>query len=395
MITAISLVALAGALVLAVPAILFYAEVLLALKSNAARVDASPRGAATAAILVPAHNESQNLVPTLQDIRAQLEDGDRVVVVADNCTDDTADVARACQAEVIVRDCPDKRGKSYALDWGVRHLGDARPDVVIIVDADCRLSPQALPGLKQACLASHRPVQALYLMEADPASASDHAVSRFAWLVKNLVRPLGLRAAGLPCQLMGTGMALPAKLLDQVDLATGHLTEDVCLGLACARAGRPPLFLPDAVVHSTFAKTDDATRSQRRRWEHGHLQLILSEAIPSMVRGMQEKNLPLVALALDLLVPPVTLLGFLLVISFMFGFGTWLLGGAAVPVIVSSVSVLAFGLGLATAWIVFGRRVLPFRKLLLLPWYALEKVALYSGLFSKGFETRWVRTERK
>jgi len=130
----------------------FYVEVLLAVKSNDAHAGDPGAAAGTAAVLVPAHNESQNLVPTLLDIRAQLGEGDRLVVVADNCTDDTAEVARACQAEVIVRNCPEKRGKSYALDWGVRNLGEVRPDTVIIVDADCRLGP---PGAAETQTGVH------------------------------------------------------------------------------------------------------------------------------------------------------------------------------------------------------------------------------------------------
>src|SRR5262245_33473073 len=91
------------------------------------------------AVLVPAHNESAGLLPTLTDVQSQLRSGDRLLVVADNCTDDTAAVAAAGNAEVTERHDPDLCGKGYALQWGIRHLGFDPPEIVIIVDADCRL----------------------------------------------------------------------------------------------------------------------------------------------------------------------------------------------------------------------------------------------------------------
>jgi cellulose synthase/poly-beta-1,6-N-acetylglucosamine synthase-like glycosyltransferase len=87
-------------------------------------------------VLVPAHNESSGLLPTLANIQNQLLPNDRLLVVADNCSDDTAAVAKAGGAEVVERNDPTKRGKGYALDWGVQHLSSAPPEIIIVVDAD-------------------------------------------------------------------------------------------------------------------------------------------------------------------------------------------------------------------------------------------------------------------
>jgi cellulose synthase/poly-beta-1,6-N-acetylglucosamine synthase-like glycosyltransferase len=91
-------------------------------------------------VLVPAHNESRGLLPTLANIQSQFQPGDLLLVVADNCTDDTATLARTVGAEVVERNDPAKRGKGYALDCGVRHLNSKPPGIIIIVDADCRLT---------------------------------------------------------------------------------------------------------------------------------------------------------------------------------------------------------------------------------------------------------------
>ena len=97
-----------------------------------------------------------------------------------------------------------------------------------------------------------RPVQALNIMTAPLGSSVSYQISAFAWRMKNWVRPLGLKALGLPCQLMGTGMAFPWDVICTADLASGHIVEDLKLGLELTAGGWPPLFCPSAVVSSAF-----------------------------------------------------------------------------------------------------------------------------------------------
>jgi len=145
------------------------------------------------AVIVPAHNESSGLVPTLQDIKAQLGAGDRLVVVADNCSDDTAAVAAASGAEVIVRNESEKIGKGFAMGWGITHLSQDPPDFVLFVDADCRLEAGLIEGLKRTCHQVQRPVQALFMMRSAENSPVNHSFAEFAWILRNWIRPLGLR----------------------------------------------------------------------------------------------------------------------------------------------------------------------------------------------------------
>src|SRR5947207_15860225 len=74
-------------------------------------------------VLIPAHHEGAGILPTLRDVQAQLGPNDRILLIADNCTDDTAAIVHAAGVEVIVRADPARRGKGYALEFGVRHLG--------------------------------------------------------------------------------------------------------------------------------------------------------------------------------------------------------------------------------------------------------------------------------
>lgn len=245
----------------AIPVVLFCIEVLAAVtlpqRKLSLPTNSRPR---RVAIVMPAHNESGGMIDTLEDIKAQLQPDDRLLVVADNCTDDTAAVAIGAGAEVVERQDLTKIGKGYALERGIRHLSADPPTVVIVIDADCRLANDTVSRLATTCAATNRPVQALNLMIAPDQSPIDYRVAMFAFRVKNWVRPLGLRAFYLPCQLMGTGMAFPWKLIISADLATGAAVEDLKLGLDLARAGHPPLFCPAAAVNSQFPSSTKGAR---------------------------------------------------------------------------------------------------------------------------------------
>ena len=145
----------------------------------------------TVAVLVPAHNEQEVIESTLRTLLPQLQAGDRLLVVADNCTDDTAHLARAAGAEVVERSHASDRGKGFALDFGVRYLSRNPPEVLVIVDADCRVESGSLQRLANLAITQGRPVQALDLMLPNAAASLKQRLAAWAWRVKNWARPLG------------------------------------------------------------------------------------------------------------------------------------------------------------------------------------------------------------
>ncbi len=382
---------------LAIPVTVFCLEIIAAItlsnRKLAVRADHSSRR--RVAVLVPAHNESTGLQPTLADINSQLLPGDRLLVVADNCTDDTAIVATAGRAEVIERHDATRYGKGYALDFGIRHLGSNPPDVVIIIDADCRLAPDTIDELTKVCAATCRPVQALYLMTRPAGSQINHQVAEFAWRVKNWLRPLGLNALGMPCQLMGTGMAIPWDTVRLSDLANAWIVEDLKLGLDLAVAGHPPLFCPSARVTSQFASSVAGATVQRSRWEQGHIYTILT-AVPRLVaRAIAQRNWALLALTLDLAVPPLSLLVLLVVGMFLVTLLAALLRFSSLAAIIATVSLLALLLAIILAWLNCGRDVLPMRAILLVAQYVFRKIGFYCHILFSRMNAKWIRTDRK
>jgi cellulose synthase/poly-beta-1,6-N-acetylglucosamine synthase-like glycosyltransferase len=357
------------AVLLLVPVSMLLAQVLAALPERRARV--LPEGRRPSlAVLVPAHNEAGGIERTLHSIVPQLAAGDRLLVVADNCSDDTAAVAARAGAEVVERNDRERRGKPYALDFGIRHLERDPPEAVLIVDADCVLEAQAIERLSRLCLETGRPVQALYLMRGPRAQLAE-----LAWRIKNQVRALGSERLGWPCLLTGSGMVFPWHVIRRAQLASGELAEDLKLTVELVRAGACPLFCPEARVTSEFA-SGAGLRAQRTRWEHGHLAVLLREVPFLLLEALARRDARLAALALDLAVPPLVLLALAaLALSPV----------RALPAVLLGVAVLA-------AWARHARDI-PLASLARAPLYALEKLPLYSRFVLKR-QVEWVRTRR-
>lgn len=380
------------ALVVLVPASVLFIQVLMALFPEGSTLPEQavrPR----LAILMPAYNESLMIADTLATILPQLVAGDRLLVVADNCSDDTAAIARASGAEVIERSNLDHRGKGYALDFGVRHLESGPPEVAIVIDADCRVGAGAIDRLARECGKTARPVQALYLMLAPPDAGLKMRIAEFAWLVRNQVRPLGFHRLGLPCQLDGTGMAFPWSQLSNAALASGHIVEDLKLGIDLARAGTPARFCPQALVTSVFPTTTEGVATQRTRWEHGHLGMILGEAPRLLLEAVRSFDGRLLALALDLCVPPLALL--LMLVLAVSGCGALLLvaTGLALPLWLAGTALVFLAVSILLAWAGFGQAVISLASLAYAPFYALWKIPVYL-MFMVKRQGEWVRSRR-
>ncbi|MGB8330246.1 MAG: glycosyltransferase family 2 protein [Polyangiales bacterium] len=390
--TVLAIVVAVVASLLLIPAAIFFAECVasLFLRSDAGAV--RPEGVSVV-VLIPAHDEKAGIGQTVAGLRTQLAPDDRVLVVADNCSDDTAALARAAGADVIERFDPQRRGKGYALAFGIDHLGSHPPDLVIIVDADCKLTPGSIDALVERAIRTQRPVQADYVSR--PAERSVMSmISALAMLVRNRVRPRGLRALGQPCQLMGTGMAFSWKAIRVAPELGANIVEDMAMGIELALLGYEPLFCAGAGVRSELPGARSAAIQQRRRWEHGHIATLLEHGPRLIGEGLRRRQLGLVVLGADLMVPPLSfLVGLLLAVSAIAG-SLLALGGPSYPLQIVGVALGFVTLGVAVGWARYGRETIPFRYLLLVPLYVLWKVPLYLSFLFGRRERAWRRTER-
>lgn len=390
------LVTLVIAVLLALPALLLLGQVLLALLPDR-RVPEHPRPNRIA-VLIPAHNEGRGVRPTLMQALSQLEPQDRVLVVADNCSDDTAEQAREFEVTVVERSHATDRGKGFALDFGVRHLeqlaaleGHA-PDVVVVLDADCELGPRMLPRIASVAHATGRPVQATYLMTA-PNNGLKARIAEFAMRVKNLVRPRGMHQLGLPCGLYGTGMAFPWPVMVQAPLASGHLAEDMQLGVRLAQLGAPPLLCEDAFVGSVFANSAEGEASQRTRWEHGHLAMMVGEGPGLLWRSMRiGKGAQFLQVA-DMLVPPLALLAMVMTAWTVLTAVLALALGWIAPFAIAAAAMAMLAAAIVIAQQRWGSDLLSLGELARAPFILLSKIPLYLRFVVKR-QVDWVRTKR-
>ncbi|MFN0018112.1 MAG: glycosyltransferase family 2 protein [Pirellulaceae bacterium] len=392
MLLALNLFLLCGAAAICFPIWMFCLEVLLSFLPHRRHTVAITGEQGPLAVLIPAHNEALVLAGTLQTLIPTLPPNTRVLVVADNCTDGTADIARQHGAEAIERTSHDERGKGYALKFGLAHIAQDPPAAVVFLDADCQVAPDAVRLLGQAALSTGRPIQGLYLCDSDEIGGPIQAVSGLAFRFKNLIRMTGLARLADICYLTGAGMALPWPLIDKARL-DGNVVEDMQWGIDLAMAGHPPLFLPEAYVNSPLPQTQKAASTQRTRWEHGHLSTLLSQVPRLLLLAARHRRWNLLCLAGDLAIPPLSLLVasycVMLLITSAAAFATSQLA----PALFLLASAPFFFLAIAAGWFVHCRCVIPLGTLLVAPLYILRKLPIY-GRFLWKRQLTWVRTER-
>jgi 1,2-diacylglycerol 3-beta-glucosyltransferase len=287
------------------------------------------------AVLIPAHNESQLIARCVRSLRAQSYPDDlcKIVVVADNCTDDTAKVAAAAGADLVMtRDAPTARGKGQALRWALDRIlsWESAPGAVVIVDADAIPAPNLVANLVRRSQAGAGAVQGMYLLsDADARGAS---LGTIAFMLVNRVRPAGLTVLRLPgIHLNGNGMLLSREVLERNPWTAFTSTEDLEYSLTLRIAGENIVFASDAVLLAPPAPNDDAAAAQRLRWHGGRIHLARVWTVRLTARAIAERRPSLVAVALGLAVPPLGLL-------------------AAALLIGSAVAILLIVTGVASVW---------------------------------------------
>lgn len=368
----------------------FSAEVLFGLRrlsrpaASSAEVDV--------AVVIPAHNEALMIADTVMALRSQVQPTTRIIVVADNCTDETADLARTAGATVVERSDLSQRGKGYALAYARDFLASAPPAAVFVLDADCKVSAGSVEAMASHAAAIGEPVQSINLLTAPVGASPMVLVSNFAMIIKNLVRARGLYRFGGGITLFGTGMAFPWRIFEQAQLATSDAVEDLKLALVLAQQGTKVHLWEDLRVASAAAGVDDSL-DQRRRWEHGFLANASRYGAPSMVAGIARGSRHLAFLGTHLLVPPLALLflvsGVALIPAVL---AAVFLGDSGPAVLLAATLTLAVTVT-AIAWYREGRATISLLALARAPLYVLWKIPLYLGFFSSR-QTEWNRTRR-
>jgi len=224
-------------------------------------------------------------------------------------------------------------------------------------------------------------------MEAERDGALAERVSGLAVRVKNDLRVRGLAGVGGAVSLLGSNFALPWAACLAVPAPEGELAEDAVWGWRLADRGFPPLYTARAACAGSLARGAEATRIQRARWERGTLlgawRVLPSVALRALLRG----RLRTLCLALDGLVPPLSLLCFACIACALLGLAL----GA--PWVWTSSPLSLLLVALFIAWARVGRDLIAPHEVLALPLHAAIRVLRLPATLLSGRE--WKRTPRE
>lgn len=263
-------------------------------------------------VLIPAHDEQELIARCLFSLTEQTYPAARleVVVVADNSTDGTADIATAFDARVLVRHDTDHVGKGHALRWAIdRLLSDGSDfDAVVIVDADSVCDRRMIEALVEEMTDGAPAVQAEYLALDEPGQSTGATLRSLGFLLFHRVRFRGRAALGLPCHLVGNGMLFTRRLLQERPWSAFTGAEDLEYSVDLRLAGVGVRFAGAAGVKAPLAGTTDAADTQRARWEGGRWHVVRTR-LPLLGRSFVfRRRLDLLDELVELAVPPLGLL---------------------------------------------------------------------------------------
>lgn len=324
--------------------------VLLAFASFGRRsVEAAPPRSRIA-VLVPAHDEAVLVGRCVSSLREQSYPSDlyEIVVIADNCTDDTAARAAAAGATVLVRTAPDARGKGPALRWAMDRLLQSNPDLdaLAVVDADSVADPGLLGALVARLELGAPVVQAEYLGRDEDQSIRSE-LRAAAFLLFHRVRFGGRAVLGLPCHLVGNGMLFSRAVLADHPWDAFTSAEDLEYSVDLRLAGVRPVYAGEARLAAPVVGRGRAAQVQRLRWEGGRFHVVRTRLPLLLAAVFVHRRWSLVDAAVDLAVPPLgllaagsllgALLGVLLLaagVADWWAVVPWLVAVAAVPTFV-------------------------------------------------------------
>ena len=343
------------------------------------------------AVVIPAHDEEAWLGEALTSLAALDYPHEQVetVVIAHNCTDDTAQIAAGAGATVWEH--RGERGKGAALAWGLARVVAERPhvDAVVVVDADCSVAANLLSAVEARLSAGAVAVQTAYEV-ANPDASPTAALRWASFALINRVRPQGKATLGLSAGLLGTGMAFRRELLAAQPWTARSLVEDQEYHLQLVSAGARVAFAPETWVRSSMPTSLRRSQSQQLRWDAGRGALIRRWSPRLLGAGVRRRDPARLHAALEPLVPPQSVLFAANAASAALALrGSRRVRWAGAANLAGQAGFVAGGLALAraprAAW----------RALAFAPALASWKLVLLTRLWFGGAPRDWVRTDRE
>jgi cellulose synthase/poly-beta-1,6-N-acetylglucosamine synthase-like glycosyltransferase len=364
--------------------------------------DAAPTAPAglTLTVIVPAHNEEKSIAQCVRSLLAssQAAAGVRITVIAHNCADRTAEVAREAGAQALVLNEP-VGGKGVALDFAMRAAISAGAAAVLVVDADSLVEPNLIPCVLASFAAGAQAIQCRYEV-ANPELNHRTRLAALAFRGINVLRPLGRSRLGLSCGIFGNGFGLSAATIARVPYIANSIVEDLEYHLHLIRAGIRVEFLNQTRVIGEMPQAAAAAATQRARWEGGRILMRRRWSWPLLAEVAQGR-LKLLEPLLDLLALPLAAVALRLVCGLIVACAAdivtpaaWRVAGPIVwPAIAAGFLTLVLYVGVAARLGPDPGQTL--LALASLPGYLLWKIALIPRTrLAARANAAWIRTAR-
>lgn len=260
----------------------------------------------TFAMVVCAHNEAAVIAPLVDNLRKLNYNSDLydIFVVADNCNDDTAEVARKAGAIVHERFHDTKKGKGYAMDWMFDRLFkmERHYDAVCVFDADNLVHPNFLKEMNSRLCNGEKLIQG-YLDSKNPTDTWVSGVFSISFWIVNHVWHLAKYNMGLSACLGGTGMCIDTDILKRYGWGATCLTEDMEFTMKAMMENIPTTWAHDAIIYDEKPLTFMAAWNQRMRWAQGHFDVANRYIIPMFKKAIKERDIVVLDCTVNLIQP--------------------------------------------------------------------------------------------
>jgi cellulose synthase/poly-beta-1,6-N-acetylglucosamine synthase-like glycosyltransferase len=253
-------------------------------------------------IIVPAHNEENMISITLKSVldADYPQDKIHILVIADNCTDRTVDVASRFPVQILRRNNLKDIGKGYAIEYALQHVDYRKYDAIIILDADCTIDRDFFRAANSKLNSGAKVIQVRY----DLTNYDDTFISYlmgFGNFLENEFFYKPKSFLGFSVFLRGTGMIFSSEIIANFPWYAYGLVEDMEYSLLIIRNRIKIHFIPYVAVYSKPPSNQDQLKIQRTRWVQGNIALAKKNFFYLMLEGIRSKNILLVESALSLL----------------------------------------------------------------------------------------------
>jgi len=286
-------------------------HVFLALAYAALKEKPSPQppGQYRYILLIPAHNEQTVIGRMLESVEKISYDHRNFTakVIADNCTDQTAEIVRQWGVDVMVRNDAAKRGKGRAIEWALAQLDLDRFDAVVIADADNIVDPDFFTGLNEVIDRGSNAIQCNNCL-ANPQATAFTKVIHLSRTVNNLLYHDAKYKLGLSSYLMGNGMCFTTRLLKKIGWTASSIAEDYEYYAKLVMENEMIGFAVNAKLYHQESTGLRHATDQRIRWSSGRFQVAKTYGVALLKKGLAERNFRIVDASFALLLPNLSMM---------------------------------------------------------------------------------------